>query len=53
MCHPLVECVGVDKPWCGAEDHQEVTRSDGRQDGVGGGQHLGSEIKQIYDSGKP
>ena len=46
MCHPLIECVGVDKPGGGAEDHQEVTGGDGHQDRVGGGQHLGSEINK-------
>ena len=49
VCHPLVECVGVDKPGCGAEDHQEVTHGDGRQDRVGGGQHLGSEINSFQN----
>ena len=47
MCDPLIECVGVDKPGCGAEDHQEVTQGDGRQDRVCGGQHRGSEVKRI------
>ena len=46
MCHPLIECVGVDKPGGGAEDHQEVTGGDGHQDRVGGGQHPGSEINK-------
>ena len=46
MCHPLIECVGVDKPGGGAEDHQEVTGGDGHQDRVGRGHHPGSERKE-------
>ncbi len=48
MCHSLIECVGVDKPGGGAEEHQEVRGGDGHQDRVGGGQHLGSEINKCY-----
>ena len=40
--HPLVECEGKDKPGGGADDHQEVAGSNGHQDCVGWGHHLGS-----------
>ena len=42
-CHLLIEGVSVDKPRCRADDHEEVTGGDGRQDRVGRGQHPGSE----------
>ena len=42
-CHLLIECVSVDKPGGGADDHQEVTGGDGHQDRVGRGHHPGSE----------
>ena len=39
----LAECIGVDKPGGGAEDHHEVAGGDGHQDRVGRGHHPGAD----------